>query len=63
MFYGPVRVPYTAAKGTAKIKVSFAAWKDQEVATGEAEIPVVEIDKAKEQEEKTDAVLEIILGK
>jgi WD40 repeat protein len=39
--HGPVRVPETVGIGTAKVVVSFADWKEGQVASSEAQLPVV----------------------
>jgi len=42
LFHGPVRVPDEAGSGSAKVRLSFPAWKEGNVTSSTFEIPVVD---------------------
>jgi hypothetical protein len=48
-----VRVPEEAGLGTAKVVLSFAAWKEGNVAPGTVEVPIVAATKVDLQSEKS----------
>ena len=51
-FYDPVRVPEDAGKGKAKVRLSFADWKEGKVAPAEFEVPIAESEPRNPQSNK-----------
>jgi len=42
LFHAPVRVPDEAGEGKARVRLSFAAWKEGKVAPAQVDVPVVD---------------------